>query len=122
MGTHPVKLAMPVTVIVDGYDTVDGGEIRFSDENDYTGGTMVNRAVCWGSNDECLGSGPVTVRDSNATVYLSTSSGTFSNDFYIAGNGWVDNFFGPVGALPFSSGTVLTDDLILSSNTAMIVV
>ena len=108
--------ATPVTVVVDSYDMVEEGEVRLSDENSYTGGTIVNRVLCWAANDECFGSGPVTVRDNNATAYLVTSSGAFTNDFYIAGNGWVDNFFGPVGALRFISGTTLTGDIILTGD------
>jgi autotransporter-associated beta strand protein len=108
--------ATPVTLVVDSYDMVEEGEVRFSDENAYSGGTIVNRVQCWGANDECFGAGPVTVRDNNATVYLVTSSGSFSNDFYIAGNGWEDNFFGPVGALRFTSGSTLTGDIILTND------
>ena len=106
----------PLTVIVDGYVAVDEAEIWFSDGNAYSGGTIVNRVSCWGANSECFGTGPVVVRDNNAQVYLVTSSGTFTNDFYIAGIGWEEDFFGHLGALRFTGNAKLSGDIILTAD------
>jgi hypothetical protein len=106
----------PLTLIVDGYVAVDEGEVFFFHENSHSGGTIVNRINCRAVDAECFGSGPVTVRDNNAQVYLLTSSGTFTNDFYIAGNGWQEAFFGQLGALRFTGNAKLSGNIILTDD------
>ncbi|EPR6789970.1 autotransporter outer membrane beta-barrel domain-containing protein [Salmonella enterica subsp. enterica serovar Alachua] len=91
-----------------------GGELTLSNNNSYSGGTLISDGTLVASNVEALGSGDVT---DNATLELNTG-GTFDNA--ISGSGKVeksgDDALTLSGANTYTGGTLISDGTLVASN------
>ena len=58
--------------------------VQLSPPDDYDGGTLINGCRIQGANTGAFGTGAVTIADGGQT-YLTSASGSYPNDFTIAG-------------------------------------
>ena len=86
--------------------TSGNGQFQIGGANTYTGNTYVESGrVAVGTNTSAFGSGGNVFIDGNTNGQVYATGGTFTNHFYIIGNGWNESG-GPFGALRLQGATV----------------
>ena len=87
-GSARLQIKAPITDNGSGAVSVNTlGDVQFTMANTYSGGTYVNIGRVWANNTAGLGSGAVTVYPGGEVALNNSSSGTYGNNFFIAGYG-----------------------------------